>query len=455
MYPDFAYSRAMQVLLVAQTYITHTVIAYLAVHLVLSLSNEKPTAKHRLVFAVWTGAVLQSTFMFGVYIIGGMVPLSPLVYTLAVYPNAAIGYACCFIGTRVLKLSQPLSLKLMGYHYAYLVLNAGIAGFLTAIWPIEEAPRYNYLQCFARQGVYLLIFMGVSFASQYAIRKTGLHIRIRDKVSVNITKERILCLGRMLTLYGAAVFMPMLTRDAVAGSGVSLLVLSLIAALTVAVDLLNSAKNEAESKAVHIGLLSKTVRDYSRERHNFNNILQTYGGYIALGSLDGLHQYHLSVIREAAGTGASTDLGRKMDENPAFIETLSTKSDYAKKVNVDMKVTLKCCADQLFIDNLDACRCVAYLLDNAIESAAESERKQVFFTLEQIEDGSKLITVAKSGCGPADIARISAAGHLRQRRRRRPGLSSVRKTLSKYNNCALQMTCCDDEFSARIVLGKG
>ncbi len=451
MFPEFAYSLWMQLILAAQTFITNTFIMYLIANLILKLSDVKASAKQKFVFAFWIGAVSYQLFIYAVYLIGGMASFSPIVYAMVVCPNPIQGCIYYFVGVRVLKLSPVRSIKFMAYFFAYFIFISNITRLVTALWPIETDP-YNYLQNAMRQAVYLIIVCAVYFLTKYIIKKARLRVRLADKIFIDIRKERAVYVAKLVFLYALTTFLPIVINDNIAGSVIVILFLIFFIALNIVLDLLGAVKAESENKEVHINTLSGALNEFGAVKHDFYNILQSYNGYLELGDLDRLKKYHSSVISITKAAGDSVDLGRRMKENPAFISLLAGKAEYAESSGVKMTVALKCSAENLYIDDMDICRCIACLLDNAVEAAAVSEKKSVFFTLESKSDESKLIIVTNSTAEQVDISKISAAGVTSKQGHRGLGLPSVKKTLAKYGNCTFNMTYFNYEMSAYIEL---
>lgn len=454
MFLDLAYSSQMQFILAVQTFITNICIVYFMSDLLLMLSNEHASKQQRLIFAFCIGTV-HTSFIYCVYIIGGMISFSPIVYLLVVSPNPILGYLYYIIGIKVFKLSPIRSIKLMGYFFTYFIFIVNITRLNTTLIPIETLPRYNYLQNIERQFVYLLEVYLIYCLIKYVIKKFKFTMRLSEKIFINIKKEKTAYLLKLMFLYILTTILPLLIEGDLLGSVTVLLVLIFFLAFNIVQDLFVMSKNELENKEVHINVLSKGINEFSSIEHDFYNILQTYNGYLEIGDLESLKKYHSSLIKLTTYAGSSIDLSRKMKENPAFVSLLVNKIEYAKKMNVEMMVSLQDSTANLYIDNIDICRCIACLLDNAIESASISKQKKVFFTLESKESKlsrSKLIIVANSTDTPIDISKIINPGVTSKSGHHGIGLSNVREIIKKYGNSTFQMTYYNYELCAYIEL---
>ncbi len=452
MYPTFAYTREMHLIFSIQTIFTNICITYLISNLILMLANEPATLKQKLIFAFWIGAVFHTIFIYIVYLIGRLVLFHPIVYAMVVSPNPVFGYLYYIIGVRVLKLSPVRSIKLMIYFFIYFTFIININRVIAALLPIEMAPKYNFLQNSQRQFIYFVVVIFICFLTKYIIKKVKLIIRVMDKIFIDIRKERITYVAKMIFLYSITVLLPTLINNELLGSIIVILMLALFFSFNVIFDLFEKSKIDLENREVHINVLSGAIDEFNGLKHDFYNILQTYNGYMEIGDMDNLKKYHSSLINVTTHAGNSIELSQKMKQNPIFISLLVSKIKYAENMGVEMRTSLRCSPDNLYIDDLDICRCLACLLDNAIEAAASSKQKKVFFTLESKARKSKLIIITNDTAEPIDIATIMNSGFTSKQNHHGLGLSNVRRIIQKHGNCAFYMTYYNYELSAYIEL---
>lgn len=81
----------------------------------------------------------------------------------------------------------------------------------------------------------------------------------------------------------------------------------------------------------HITALTNANEDFRSIKHDFNNILQTYSGFLCLNAYDDLQKYHSKVVGTTINTENYLDISARYPENPTFFSLLVSKLEYAKK----------------------------------------------------------------------------------------------------------------------------
>ncbi len=113
-------------------------------------------------------------------------------------------------------------------------------------------------------------------------------------------------------------------------------------------------------------------------RHDFNNIMQGIGGYIALNDMDGLKNMYSSIIEECQEITDTQAINEDVINNPAIYNLINSKIGLAKKSGVKLKINVYIDLDTLNISSYDLCRMLGILIDNAVEAAKECEDKTVY-----------------------------------------------------------------------------
>lgn len=454
MFPEFAYTFGMQVIHAANALTTNTLMMYFFANLLLKVFDEETGIIQKIIFAFVTGGIFQTVFVFFIYFIGGAASFSPLQYSLLSTPNPLFALLYCVMGIKVLKLSSIRSIKLMGYLYLFYLLILEFFVMLSPLLFAQKAPRYNYMLAMFKQ-IALFAFVFVIYLIALNVVKGKKHsIRISDKVFMKTSSELFAFFLKVSFFYILVVTLPLLITSKFVPNLLVVLILSLFLALNIYMDINAYQKAEIENKEIHISALSKGISEFSSVKHDFYNILQTYEGYLHVENLEKLKEYHSKLLKLTTDAGNSMELGKKMSENPALVSLLINKSDHAEKTNVKMTTSIQCSIDTLYLDNLDICRCIACLLDNAIEAAADSEQKQVFFTIENKIGGSKLIIITNSTIADIDINEIIVKGFTSKHNHSGMGLSNVHRIIESHGNCTFQISYYNYEFSAYLELRK-
>lgn len=425
---------------------------YLIANVVLNVYREKVGQREKIFFSVLTGALLQTSFIYVVYLAGGAKELPSIVYLLVVTPNPFFVLVHYYVGTKFLKLSAVRSIKLVGFLYHYYLFVINLSRLVESIFFIQQTDRYNYMQDAFQQITFFVIIICAYQIAKRLLNKNQFTIRLTERVFVSSKKEYIFYFLKAAALYTISIALPLLIIDQPLAYFLVLLILALAFCIIVYADIKASMTVELANKDVHIDALSKGISEFNDVRHDFYNILQTYEGYLAVGKIEELKRYHATLLHTTTRAGSAMDLGQRMGENPAFISLLLNKIEYADSLKVKMTTTLLCDLEDLFIDNFDICRCVSCLLDNAIEAAADSMAQKVQVTVEAKGADAKLIIITNSTAKAVDSHELlpgcvsTKAGH------KGLGLSIVRKIIGKYGNCTFHTTYYNYELSAYMAI---
>lgn len=138
---------------------------------------------------------------------------------------------------------------------------------------------------------------------------------------------------------------------------------------------LNKKIQELESSNISnssITLLDDSVRGF---KHDFDNIIATIGGYIAINDMNGLKKYFSSLQSDCQNTNNLALLNPNIINNPGIYNLLNSK--YHKANDKNIKVTFDFFLDfnELNINMYELSRILGIFLDNAIEAANECEEK--------------------------------------------------------------------------------
>jgi len=285
----------------------------------------------------------------------------------------------------------------------------------------------------------------------YIIRRGRLSFNFVENIFIDKKKEILLFFLRASFAFVVRFTLPLILEEQALAFALALLILILFIIICVFIDTTASYRHTISNHEVHISALFKGIEELRGIKHDFNNILHTYSGYLELKEYERLKRYHASLVSATSHAGSAMELAQKMQENPAVVTLLISKFEYAESKNVNLRVSLRCGLDNLYIDNMDITRILASLLDNAIEAADGSEQRKVFVTMESKSKNSKLIIITNSTVSVVEpntlyTGRTTKPGH------EGLGLSVIRKTLAKYGNCTFQMKYYNKEFSTYVEL---
>lgn len=173
-------------------------------------------------------------------------------------------------------------------------------------------------------------------------------------------------------------------------------------------------------------------------KHDFNNIMQSIGGYIALNDMNGLEKMYKSIIEECQDINDTQSICENTINNPAIYHLINHKFEEAKKLGIKMQVKVLINLKKLKINDLDVCRILGILIDNAIEASKECEKK--FISIKFIHDNlnNRDLIIIENSCKNCliDIDKIYEKGFSSKKEKINHGLGlwKVRQILRKNKN---------------------
>ncbi|HOQ00385.1 MAG TPA: GHKL domain-containing protein [Acetivibrio clariflavus] len=210
-------------------------------------------------------------------------------------------------------------------------------------------------------------------------------------------------------------------------------------------------KQNVEFQNLYIQTLNEIIDGLRGFKHDYNNMLQVMQGYISVNDMEGLKNFHSQLLAESRKINNIVPLNSYIKDAPPVYGLLLSKISYSEIKNVTFNISVIC---KLKISNIkicDFCKILGILLDNAIEAAAESEKKLVELSImESPAKTSLFIEISNSCAETVDISSIFKDGYTTKEGHTGFGLWEVQKILSKYKNCKLYTNVCESFFSQKI-----
>ncbi len=447
----FAYSGVMQIILFFVSCATTFLFYYQVNNIALQIYGESAPVSRKLLFVTVVGFLLNNVWTYSIYLIGGMVSFPSIVYLLVTIPNPIFALLIYFSGVKIQRLSPYRSLHIMMHIYIYFIAIKMLNRFIGEGFFAQSPGAYNYLLDAVSLVFCTGVNTGIYFLTSAIIRRNQFIVKQTDQVYVTSLRREILwgfltaCL-----VYALAVLSPIATNRNIYGYLLSTMILGLSIVIGTLRDAKVASAADLNNKDVYINSLIETTQRLEGVKHDFVNILQTYEGYIMLEEMEGLKAYHESLLKTVNQAVYRLDLSEKMQENQALVSLLSAKLDYAEACSVNLTIRIDCPIEELFINNFDLCHSLTILLDNAIEAAASSDKRNVSVSIKDKPDGGKLIIIMNSISAPANIPAPARAEATTRQGRADAGLAQVRKTLSKYGNCTFHIARFEQTFTAYV-----
>lgn len=215
---------------------------------------------------------------------------------------------------------------------------------------------------------------------------------------------------------------------------------------------LEKTKENLENEKIYnktLTLLHDNIRGF---KHDFNNIVQAIGGYIALGDMNGLKDYYQRLLDECKLTNNLNLLNPETINNPSIYSLLTNKYYLASEKGIKMTFSIFTDLSKINFNMYEFSRILGILLDNAIEAAEESSEKKI--EIEFTSDNKKQLFIIKNSCKDTNISttKIFEKGYSTKNRNSGFGLWKVHKILSKNTNLDLFTTISGDMFSQQLAV---
>ncbi len=224
-------------------------------------------------------------------------------------------------------------------------------------------------------------------------------------------------------------------------------ILGLIAYFSVSIySIINSSKLEIASRdleganlTIHsLRVLHDTVRTF---KHDFDNIVNSIGGYINNNDMDGLTKYYDQLLLDCNKTNNLYTLSPDVINHPAIYNILATKYYIADELNIQINLDIFLDLNEIeeHMKIYEFTRILGILLDNAIEASKECEDKIINVTFRKEENKHRIIVIIENTYlnKDIDIDQIFEKGYTSKPDNSGLGLWKVRQILKKNNNLNL------------------
>ena len=307
--------------------------------------------------------------------------------------------------------------------------------------------------------IYRLFSVLCIYAFMFFLAKLIKYFKININVFENLSKKSkiLLVISALLVLLVLCMqFVLLIFYSSSMPAIVSIInILVLIIYFTISiVSIINISKLEAtkidlESTQRHLhslSLLHDTVRSF---KHDFNNIVNSIGGYVVNEDMEGLKKYYNQLLEECNRTNNLAALSPSVINHPAIYYILATKYYEADKENVQIHLNVFLDLNEIEgrMKIYDFTRILGILLDNAIDAAKECDKKLINVTFRR-EVSNEMITVIIQNTyanKDVDTEEIYQKGVSTKKNHTGLGLWKVRQILMHNNNLNL-FTTKDDEF---------
>lgn len=367
-------------------------------------------------------------------------------------------------------VSMILLLKfVLGLRLLYAILGTVVVFLLSAIVQYIVMAILN----FSLQGFDLFAWAAASPLNSFIIRLLGTlldllavliiyYLKIKIQIPQDIYKKRKIAII-LNTFIIAIIIIPDIlffetTLDKIPGelivfNAVSVFILLILGTYSsIKFGELETAKKELEFQRLYNKTLDDLTDNLRGFKHEFNNILSCIQGYLYVDDVNGLKTYLSQIQNETRVINNMEPLNSYVKNNPAIYGLLLSKVSYAQVRNINFNVRVFSKMDPRNVKLMDFCKLLGILLDNALEAAADSDKKYVeLLVKEDHHSGSMIIEIINSFSGSPDIEKIFDKGFTTKGEHKGFGLWELNRIINQNSsNAKLTTSICGNLFIQKI-----
>ena len=189
----------------------------------------------------------------------------------------------------------------------------------------------------------------------------------------------------------------------------------------------------AEEYNKSLTILHDTVKGF---KHDFDNIINTLGGYITTNDMEGLKKYYSGLNTDCQKAKNLSTLNPRLINNPGIYSLLSSKYHKADEKNIKINLEYFVNLDDFKIKTYEFSRILGILLDNAIEASSECDEKIINIIFRNEEKNHRHIVIVENTYSNKDVdtEEIFKKGVSGKENHTGLGLWEIRQYIKKSNN---------------------
>lgn len=172
-------------------------------------------------------------------------------------------------------------------------------------------------------------------------------------------------------------------------------------------------------------------------KHDYANIIQGIGGYIALNDMNGLKNFYKDLCGEFNQINNLSTLSPNVINNPSIYKTLCNKYYLACNKNINIQFDILSDFSKLNIKPFDLNRILGILLDNSIEAAKDSNDKIIKLSVLNYPNNKVIKLENTYHDKNIDLNKIFEKSYSTKKNNSGIGLWEIRQILKKYDGLKL------------------
>lgn len=213
-------------------------------------------------------------------------------------------------------------------------------------------------------------------------------------------------------------------------------------------------KNIRNYVEIYNDVIEESLYNMKVYRHDQKNILLSIGGFLEKDDIVGLKKYFYESINKSEKVDNKNLDGLVNIKNRPVKGLIYAKIASADSAQINLNIDIKNEIEEFFIKDIDMCKILGILIDNAIESCVESKEKLLNIGIWN-DESEIYIVVSNSFKEKPKIYKIFEKGYSTKGRDRGLGLNIVKGLNEKtYQNMDMNIKIEDELFIMELIIEK-
>lgn len=213
-------------------------------------------------------------------------------------------------------------------------------------------------------------------------------------------------------------------------------------------------KNTRNYIEIYNGVIEESLENMRIYKHDQKTILLSIGGFLNNDDMEGLKKYFYEDIAKNQYMDNKILSGLANIQNSPVKGLIYAKITKATSNQINLYINIKNTVESFFIKDIDMCKILGILIDNAIEASVESKGKLLNIGIWN-EESEVYIIVSNSFKNEPVIHKIFEKGYSTKGLNRGLGLNIVRDLIeSKYRNIDINTKIKNKLFNIEIIIKK-
>ncbi|MDD4295499.1 MAG: GHKL domain-containing protein [Ruminiclostridium sp.] len=365
-----------------------------------------------------------------------------------------------FLSVTIYKLNffEATAISLISV-FILLVSDSALLWFLVNVMKFDLSKLNNTLYIFIANSLFLFLVLIIIATRQYILKKQSSYkISIKSFFLICVIFIVLVCTLNLSFNSKTIQTNPtsVLVFNLVAFAIYFVICLFLVLIYTSSSKqqmLLNLQTKEYEQLIEYTETIEKLYDDIRNQKHDFLNVLFSIKGYIDKEQYNELKNYYYSsVLKEYNEKQPNVFISSlNLIQNPGLKGILSYKLNQATSDGINIFLNIFSNINIQGIGNLDLCKIVGILIDNAIEASFESTQKEIHLGMDTDETGVS-ITIGNSYLFEPSIDYVFKRGYSTKGKNRGFGLFNVKETLARYPSAQLKTTINNNTFFQELII---